>query len=168
MPDVTVRRLLFPEDEAQFRALRREALARAAASFRTSLADEEHKPRPLHAYTAAADHAVFGAFDGAELAGIVGFEREDRATMHHKGWVWGMYVRPEAAGCGLGRLLLRAAVAHARTVPGLEHVLLTVVASNATARHLYASENFETVGLERRAIQHEGQYFDEETMVLFL
>lgn len=165
----TIRRLVFPADEARFRERRREALERAANSFRTSLADELRKPRTLDAYTAIADHAVFGAFaDDGELVGIVGLEREERATMRHKGWVWGMYVRPEAGGRGLGRQLLRAATAHARTLPGLEQVLLTVVANNANARHLYASEGFETVGLERRAIKQKDQYFDEETMVLFL
>ncbi len=160
-----IRRLNFPFDEAAFRALRREGLARAADSFRSTLSDEDRSPRQLGSYTSGADNAVFGAFLRDELVGIVGFERETRSTMQHKGWVWGMYVRAEASGQGLGRQLLRAATAHARTVPRLEHVLLTVVATNANARNLYASEGFETIGREPRALKRNGQYFDEETML---
>ncbi|UYZ62143.1 GNAT family N-acetyltransferase [Hymenobacter weizhouensis] len=41
-------------------------------------------------------------------------------------------------------------------------------ATNDNARHLYVSEGFTPVGREPRAIKWEGQYFDEDKMVLFL
>jgi ribosomal protein S18 acetylase RimI-like enzyme len=118
----------------------------------------------LAAYTLHPNPAIFGAFDNTQLVGIVGFDREQREKMRHKGLIWDMYVAPEYGGRGFGRQLLRAAVAFARTVSGLEHVLLTVVATNANARGLYVSEGFETIGLEPQTIKWAGQYFDEETM----
>jgi len=159
-----ISRLAFPADEAAYRALRLDGLQRVPTSFRITPADDAAAPRQLAGYTLHPDQAIFGAFDGTQLVGIVGFDREQREKMRHKGLIWGMYVAPEHSGRGLGRQLLQAAVAFARTVPGLEHMLLTVVATNANARGLYASEGFETIGLEPRAIKWEGQYFDEETM----
>src|SRR4051812_35376492 len=58
------------------------------------------------------DRFVLGAFDTAgQLAGVVGFSREQRSKLHHWGVVWGMYVVPEARGQGVGQSLMAELVA---------------------------------------------------------
>ncbi|HKB49055.1 MAG TPA: GNAT family N-acetyltransferase, partial [Ktedonobacterales bacterium] len=124
----------------------------------------------IRAAIASPDDRILGAFAGErnnELVGMVGFKRESGAKNRHRGYIWGMYTAPEARGQGIGRALIEAALAHARTLPGLEQVNLSVVTSNAAARALYRSLGFEVYGLERRALKlPNGTYLDEEHMVL--
>ncbi len=77
-----------------------------------------------------------------------------------------MYVASSSAGKGIGRALLRAAIAEARKIENLERINLTVVASNERAKNLYKSEGFVSFSLEKRAIKTGITYFDEETMAL--
>jgi ribosomal protein S18 acetylase RimI-like enzyme len=60
------------------------------------------------------------------------------------------------------------AIAQARTIPGLEQLLLAVVTINDAARRLYRSLGFEVYGLEPRALKQGEQYWDEELMILRL
>ena len=117
---------------------------------------------------AAPDDVTFGAFDGSTLVGIAGFRREEEAKRRHKGVIWGMYVPQELRGRGIGKALLQAAIAYARTLPGLEQINLAVVLTNREARHLFISLGFETYGLERQALKLHDRYFDQELMTLRL
>ena len=119
--------------------------------------------------TAASPHDfTLGAYREGELVGMVGFFREQREKMRHKGTIWGMFVPSEEQGKGIGRALLTEAVERARLVPGLEQVGLAVVTPNRRARGLYASLGFETYGVEPNALVVDGEHLDEEFMVLRL
>src|SRR6266851_5322843 len=65
----------------------------------------------------APDDVTFGAFEGNTLVGIAGFRREEEAKRRHKGVIWGMYVPQELRGKGIGKALLQAAIAYAKTLP---------------------------------------------------
>jgi ribosomal protein S18 acetylase RimI-like enzyme len=81
--------------------------------------------------------------------GVVTVEREaGRETRRHVAWILRMYVPASSAGHGVGRALLRAALARARELPGVSKVNLTVAAHNARAVHLYESEGFVTFSRE--------------------
>jgi len=43
-----------------------------------------------------------GSFKDGLLIGMIGFVREQRNKLRHKGNIWGMYVVPEARGEGIG------------------------------------------------------------------
>lgn len=116
----------------------------------------------------AADDATFGAFEGKQLVGIAGFRREREVKRRHKGVIWGMYVPHEMRRKGIGKALLDAAIAYARTLPGLEQINLSVVLTSREARHLFISLGFETYGVERNALKLGDQYFDQELMTLRL
>jgi ribosomal protein S18 acetylase RimI-like enzyme len=116
----------------------------------------------------AADDATFGAFEGTQLVGIAGFRREREVKRRHKGAIWGMYVPREMRRKGIGKELLDAAIAYARTLPDLEQINLSVVLTSREARHLFISLGFETYGLERNALKLGDQYFDQELMTLRL
>jgi cyclohexyl-isocyanide hydratase len=52
---------------------------------------------------------------------------------------------------------------------GLMQIYLTVIATNHRAKRLYSSEGFISISLERDSIQmSEGEFVDEETMMLYL
>src|SRR5579859_2297324 len=114
------------------------------------------------------DDVTFGAFDGAMLVGIAGFRREVGVKKHHKGVIWGMYVSREMRGKGIGKALLQAAIAYAKTLPNLEQINLSVVLTSKEARQLFVSLGFESYGLERHALKLRDRYFDHELMVLRL
>ncbi|GEO27969.1 hypothetical protein AAC03nite_37540 [Alicyclobacillus acidoterrestris] len=94
--------------------------------------------------------------------------RENSLKTAHKGNVYGMYVAPEMRGRGLGKSLMLELINKARDCDGLEQINLTVVSKNEYAKRLYKSVGFEVYGVERNALKYNGQYFDEDLMVLFL
>ncbi|HTR09308.1 MAG TPA: GNAT family N-acetyltransferase [Paraburkholderia sp.] len=110
---------------------------------------------------------VFGAFDGDKLVGITGLAREPRRKLAHKALIWGVFVNPAYRGAGLARQLLESAVAHARTL-GLVQVQLVVSVKNPRAQALYRSFGFVRYGVEPRGLCIDGEYADDELMVLFL
>lgn len=113
------------------------------------------------------DSAIYGAFDDG-LVATIGIYREDRPKTRHKMHVWGAYVVPAHRGRGLGRLLLEAAVAHARAVPGVTVLHISVTDAAPAARHLYERAGFEAWGSEPDALRYEGRSVTEHHMVLRL
>jgi ribosomal protein S18 acetylase RimI-like enzyme len=110
---------------------------------------------------------VFGAFDGATLVGIVGWRRETRRKFAHKSLIWGVFVDPAYRRTGIARRLMERAIAHAGA-SGVEQVQLSVSAQNPRAQTLYRSLGFTIYGTEPRSMRIDGEYFDEELMVLML
>ena len=164
-------RLLTPDDAIPFSKLRRERLEREPRAFAESIA--EHDATPLRVIAArlarSADDFVVGAFTPrAELAGMAGFARNPRLKSHHKGTIWGVYVRPGWRRSGVGRAILSELIQHARSQPGLEQIHLSVSAGQLSAKRLYLSLGFEVFGHERHALKVEGDYVDEDHMVLWL
>jgi|SRR2546425_8721965 ribosomal protein S18 acetylase RimI-like enzyme len=113
------------------------------------------------------DDVTFGAFE-RNIVGIAGFRRELETKKQHKAVIWGMYVPREARGRGIGKALLQAAIAHAKTLPNLEKINLSVVLTSKEARQLFISLGFEPYGLEKHALKLQNQYFDQELMSLDL
>jgi GNAT superfamily N-acetyltransferase len=151
-------------------ALRRQALEGHPRAFSSSW-DEDRLSSPETAATLIADPSasvILGAFEAGALMGMVGLARTAGAKRRHKAIVWGMYVVPSARGRGLGRALVKAAVAAARTWPGVEQVHLSVTDAAPEARRLYEQLGFQAWGREVRAVQWEGQFTDETHLVLVL
>lgn len=99
--------------------------------------------------------------------GLAAFGRDTHRKARHRGFVWGMYVAPEARGRGVGRALLRALIAHARS-RGVERLTLGVATTNHAARELYRASGFVTYGVEPQAYMLDGEYRDSELMTLAL
>ena len=99
--------------------------------------------------------------------GVVTVEREAREKRRHVVWVQRMYVARAVSGAGIGRALLAAALARARSLPGVEKVNLTVAAHNARAIALYEASGFKEVGREPDAFR-DGEQRTELTMALLL
>ncbi|AKJ68044.1 hypothetical protein PATSB16_19500 [Pandoraea thiooxydans] len=163
-------RQLTPEDAASFRSLRLAALQETPTAFGSSY--EEEKDFPLAVVqdrlAAGRDHAVFGAFDNSQLIGVAGLGRESMRKLAHKGFIWGMYVAPQARGHGVGRALLQAAIARARANPDICYVNVSVNADNAGGMKLYESAGFVSYGREPEVLVVDGKFYDEVRMGLQL
>lgn len=114
------------------------------------------------------DDYILGAFtpDGT-LAGIMGFKREYGLKLRHKGFIWGVYVSPAHRGQGLASLMLTEVLERGAQLDNLKQINLSVVTANAAARRLYERHGFETYGIERHALEVEGQVYDEAHMTYF-
>lgn len=159
-------RRLTPADATLYRSLRLRALHDHPDAFTSSY--EEDRAQPVEAAAARlAAHAFWGAYQGNELYGFVGLEREARPKNRHKATVVGMYVAPEVAGQGVARALLEALLAHARA-EGLASLVLTVTEGNARARRLYEDAGFRSFGIEPDALRVHGRSFAKNHMHLDL
>jgi ribosomal protein S18 acetylase RimI-like enzyme len=164
-------RRLGPADAEELWRVRSEALEREPASFGESLEEHLGVPRAKVAERLGsdADGFVYGAFDeSCHLVAMAGFFRESRRKRRHKGIIWGVYVSASHRGLGLGRAVMDATLAAARQLPGLRYVYLSVTSVQSPARDLYLSLGFRSFGREPGALGVDGEYFDEEHMILEL
>ena len=170
MVDVKIR-VLKECDAAACWNLRLEALERESQSFAESA--EEHRATSIELAAARLRqdenaNFVLGAFLDEELVGMAGFFRQKHLKLRHKGQIWGVYVRANRRGQGIGRALMSALLEKMKTVLGLEQANLIVSSSQVAAKALYRSLGFETFGVEQAALRVGEQYFDQEYMVLRL
>lgn len=92
--------------------------------------------------------------------------REMGLKESHKGNVFGLYVAPEVRGTGIGKSLMIELLKRAKKCDGLEQIKLAVMSENSSAKKLYQSLGFKTYGVERNGLKYNGEYFDEDLMVL--
>jgi RimJ/RimL family protein N-acetyltransferase len=154
-------RVLTSEDAALFRDIRLEGLMQQPEAFSSTYEVESVRPLGFFAERLAGS-TVFGGFEGATLLGVAGFKRHEGLKERHKAMLWGMYVRPEARGRGLGARLVEAVLAHARG--RVEIVMLACTEENRAARRLYESAGFVAYGIERHALKQGGRYYDDVLM----
>ena len=163
---VTIRALA-TGDARCFKAIRVLAASTSPTSILPTLAEEER--RSIEEISARIEctptQAVFGAFDGDALVGITGVRREALAQASHKATIWGVFVDPSQRGKGLARDLLNAATAHVSQAWNCAQLILCVNAENTPAKQLYLSMGFTTFGVEPRAMQVDGRFYDEEHMI---
>jgi len=161
-------RRLGPDDAPAYRALRLRALWEFPQAFTSSHEEDEKVPLEATVKRLGSSHQKFwGAYEGGELCGIVGLDRETRAKNRHKATVVGMYVAHEHMGRGIGRALLDALIGDAKA-SGLELLVLTVTHAEGSARRLYERAGFRSFGIEPRAIKVDGHYYAKNHMYLEL
>lgn len=127
------------------------------------------QPRPQPPYEpffterSGPDEILVAELDGA----VVGYVRLGLATPlasnAHVRQIRGLAVADEARGAGVGRALLRAAVAEARR-QGARRLSLRVLGHNTAARKLYESEGFVVEGVQPEEFLLDGAYVDDVLM----
>jgi ribosomal protein S18 acetylase RimI-like enzyme len=115
--------------------------------------DERHPP----------EDCLVAELDG-RVAGYLhlGVPTRLAATAHVR-QIQGIRVADEARGLGVGRALVRAAVAEARR-RGARRLTLAVLGHNTPARGLYESEGFVVEGVRPEEFYVGGQYVDDVLM----
>lgn len=156
-PAVTVRRLL-PGDAAAYHAARLAALRESPAAFFTRADEYARVPLPEVAarLRPGEDTLTLGALLAGELVGMVSVHREARRSRRHRAELTGMAVLRRAQGHGVGRQLLREAVARARAMPGVSSLHLGVVETQEAALRLYRSAGFAVWGTEPDGTEWDG------------
>ena len=156
-------RLLTADDAAAFRDIRLAGLAADPRAFSAALADEAQHDVDWFAGRIAGSK-VFAADAGGRLVGVAGLAIPPGAYKRHKGVLWGVFVRAEARGQGLGSRLVAAVIDAARGQ--VEDLVLGVGTDNAAALATYRRAGFIETGFEARALCIDGLYVDEITMTL--
>jgi RimJ/RimL family protein N-acetyltransferase len=162
-------RQLCEDDAEAYVELRRGALLDSPLAFAASPADDlaasaENVRAQLQL---APESVIFGAFS-ERLVGVLGLYRDRHLKAAHKVHLWGMYVVPDHRRRGVGAELLQAALRHARALPGVTWVHLSVSSAAPAARRLYERAAFEVWGTEPDALRHGGRAVVEHHMALRL
>jgi ribosomal protein S18 acetylase RimI-like enzyme len=108
---------------------------------------------------------VVAVDEADKVVGWCDIVRGERETVAHTGSL-GMGLLKEYRGQGLGRKLMDAAIAAAKS-QGVERVELEVYASNAAAVTLYRKLGFREEGRKLKARKVDGAYDDSIVMALF-
>ena len=134
--------------------------------------EEESAKGPGHFQSVLAKNeetnVIFGAIDGARIVATAGLFQESRTKNRHKAILWGMFVEPEQRGKGLGGKLLNLVIEHAHKTMKARSLLISVEATNTSARALYEKHGFKKWGTEPRAMKVGESFLDEDQMVLLL
>lgn len=147
--------------------LRMEALARHPEAFSSDPSKENNRGLSFWEQRIAdtGHGAIFVATDGPALVAMTGIYREPQVKLRHVANVWGVYVRPDYRGRGAASQLIHACIAWARA-RDLRIVKLAVVTTNTAAVRCYMRAGFRVYGVEPRALQHDGVFYDELLMAL--
>ena len=162
-------RALRDDDAEAYLELRREALLDSPLAFAASPSDDfaGSAVAVREQLRRAPEWVILGAFED-RLVGAVGLLRDRHLKASHKVHLWGMYVARGHRRRGIGAELLQAALGHARALPGVSWVHLSVSAAAPEARRLYQRAGFEVWGTEPEALRHDGQTVVEHHMALRL
>lgn len=158
---VEIRRLDV-RDVEDYRAIRLAALEGEPDAFGSTYDSEATRPLSTFAGRLATS-VVWGACTDAGVVGMAGFTQDAGQKHCHKGFVWGLYVRPAARRQGIATALVETLLASAAEM--VEHVTVSVVQGNDAAMALYRRFGFEVYGVEPRALKGAAGYADEVLMV---
>jgi len=167
-------RKLTPIDAPRFRDLRLKGLQDHPEAFGESHEEfaaysAEEIARRIPSDPESRRGFVLGAFDGAaEMVGVVALERDHARKRSHKAVLWGMYVLPGYRRQRLATQLVQTLIDAARDLGDLEQIQLTVATRNVRAVRLYESLGFHSYGREPHALCINGEFYDQEHMVLAL
>ena len=163
-------RELSAKDAVKFWELRLRGLQEELHAFEKSY--EECKDDPISEVEkrliSNENSFIFGAFYGDKIIGTTGFYRYSGVKVAHKGVIWGVYLLNEYRGQGIAKKLLLDVIEKARKLGDVELIHLGVNPANPPVVKLYESVGFTKWGEEKHALKVNGEYVDEDQMVIFL
>ncbi len=169
MPEIVIRKAM-PDDAAEtaryMRVLRAEAKDGGLDTipWRPPLGDAEQRAY-LEKITAQPNANQFLALHGNEVVGMVDIHGGELPHDRHAGWL-GISLAPHWRGKGVGRKLMEAAIADAKTWPDFCRIELQCVVWNEAGIRLYHSLGFVTEARKIKSVNRRGTPEDEFLMAL--
>jgi ribosomal protein S18 acetylase RimI-like enzyme len=158
---------LGPRDWRVLRAIRLEALQREPAAFSSSYEETLAWPDDVWRYRLANDHRLhLVARANKRPIGIVGGYLGSDDGDDSVAVVFGMYVRGEHRGKGIGRLLMTSLIDRLSAFPQITTIRLWVTQTQGPARALYESVGFQVLGKTEEGIVIDDRRYDELIMEL--
>lgn len=158
-----IRLLTQKKDLLLFRLLFLEAMQTHPEAFRSSFERESKltKKTFLRAYSGA---NILGAFIQNTLVAYAVFLTNTSIKVRHRACLFSLYTNENYRNQGIGDGLIKAVIAHLK--PHISQLHLSVVSSNHAAIHLYEKNGFKSYGIEPRSFKIDGQFYDEQLLVL--
>ena len=161
---VTISKL--DEDHWQdYQDLRLEALKNEPLAFSSSF--EEEQLIPESAWRQNINNVLFAKLDNMPV-GMIGFFCNNRCKTKHVCEIYGVYVRREYRGRGIGKLMLDAALAEIKNLKGIIKIKIGVNPTQKAAEHLYRKYGFKAVGRLTKEMCVNGAFYDELWMEKFV
>jgi ribosomal protein S18 acetylase RimI-like enzyme len=158
-------RILKQEDWKIWKSFRLEALKNSPENFGSSY-EEELNWSDSDFQNALTKSDIFGAFIDNSPASCAGFYSLNSVKTKHRGFIWGMYTRPEYRGQGIASALIQTIINYANSRVTQLH--LTCVTNNLGAVTFYKKHGFKVYGTEPNALKIGDKFFDEYLMALDL
>ena len=159
-----IRRLTI-EDVKTYKEIRFEALKKHPEAFDGSYEEEilysDEKFRNI-----LTESHVFGAFDSNKIVAVGGFFIQTPKKLSHRATFWGMYVRPEKRGCGVGKKILDKII-EASSQQAVQ-IHCSVLVGNEPATKLYEKCGFKIYGTDPRHLKIRNEFYDEYMIVRIL
>lgn len=158
-------RTLPPERWREYKELRLTALKGDPAAFGSSYEEELEKPQTE--WENRIRNVLFAEHEGIPVGMVVcGFET--RLKTRHVAHIFGMFVRGEYRGRGIGSLLMDEALRNIRKNQDIVKVTLSVNPLQKEAVELYRKYGFVPVGTLRRELRVSDAFSDMLVMELLL
>lgn len=161
---ITIRKLI-SADYDNFYSMRLKMLESSTANYTAGLSDWKNASKEqiisyLHEGENGSDNFVLGAFNES-LVGMVGFRRETREAVRHKGSTWGLYENVNVEHLNVEESLLKKVIGIVRTYSDFEYIRTVQNAENPKKIDLFLRLGFKQYGLEERSMRVGDKYFDQ-------
>ncbi len=160
-------RHLTSADAALYRDLRLLALTTDPDAYFSTYSEMVHKPIG-HFQTeisGIAPWGYYGWFDEHTLVGYISIDRSSYEKKKHIASFYNLSVHPEHRRTGVGRNLVRHAIAQVEPLSEIQSIELTVIEGNDKALSLYESLGFERYGRRPESVQAEQRLLAELFMM---
>jgi ribosomal protein S18 acetylase RimI-like enzyme len=148
-----------------YRDLRLEALKTEPIAFSSSY--EEEKSLTELEWRSRINNFLFAISDNKPV-GMVGVFCNNRLKTGHVCEIFGMYVRIEYRGQGIGNKLLVAVLEEIQKLKGITKVKIGVNPVQKAAEHLYRKYGFKAAGYFKKDMCVNGIFYDEIFLEKFL
>ena len=148
-----------------YRDLRLEALKKDPTAFESSY--EEQRLSKENKWKKGIHNVLFAVSDGTPI-GMIVYVFEDKMKTKHIANIYGVYVKKEFRGMGIGRQLIESAISMIKQNKNIIKINLTVNPKQKAALGLYKKFGFRKVALLKKDMYVNGKFYDELIMEKFL
>ncbi len=111
------------------------------------------------------DNFVLGAFNNGIMVGMLGFRREKRESINHKGSFWGLFELTQGnPAYEIESKLIQEAIAIVSKYEGFKYIRTVQNTNKKQKLEIFKNHGFTEYGLEKDSIKANGQFYDQVYM----